>query len=369
MHGLNQADGLFKFFIGLSGEANNNVAGQHQIGHDLFGVVHLLQIGLPVVVAVHGLQHPGGAGLEGEMQLLRDFGITRHGVEELLAGITRMACHEADEKIPRNLGNGGQQVGKIHAAAQILAIGVDVLPKKGDFLRAALNQRPALCENVLRLTAAFPPTDVGDDAVGAEIVAAVHDGYPCFQLGIPDLRNALGDGAGFVFNKELPLFPAEDVPQDLRKLPQMVGGKHAVHVGVAVLDAVGDLGFSRHAAAQEDFLLRVAALGVGQRAQIAENPLLGVFPDGAGVHDDHIRALGAADDGIAALGEKAPQLFGIGLVLLAAIGLHVGGGGASLCLPVGGDLITAGELGVQFGLRNDGGFGVHVGNPPDTISI
>ncbi len=61
------------------------------------------------------------------------------------------------------------------------------------------------------------------------------------------------------------------------------------------------------------FLLRVAALGVSQRAQIAENPLLGVFPDGAGVHDDHIRAPGAADDGIAALGEEAPQLFGIGL--------------------------------------------------------
>ncbi len=112
----------------------------------------------------------------------------------------------------------------------------------------------------------------------------------------------------------------------MRKLPQMVGGKHAVHVGVAVLDAVGDLGFSRHAAAQENFLLRVAALGVSQRAQIAENPLLGVFPDGAGVHDDHIRALGAADDGVAALGEEAPQLFGIGLVLLAAIGLYIGGG-------------------------------------------
>ena len=108
---------------------------------------------------------------------------------------------------------------------------------------------------------------------------------------------------------------------------------------------------------------------MSQRAQIAEDPLLGVFPDGAGVHDDHIRALGAADDGVAALGEEAPQLFGIGLVLLAAIGLHVGGGGASLCLPVGGDLITAGELGIQFGLRNNGGFGVHVGNPPDTISI
>ena len=150
----------------------------------------------------------------------------------------------------------------------------------------------------------------------------------------------------------------------------MVGGKHAVHVGIAVPDAVGNLGFPRHTAAQENFLLRVAALGVGQCAQIAENPLLGVFPDGACVHDDHIRALGAADDGIAALGEKAPQLFGIGLVLLAAVGLHIGGGRTAFGLPVGGNFITAGELGVQLGLRNDGGFGVHVGNPPmDTISI
>ena len=66
---------------------------------------------------------------------------------------------------------------------------------------------------------------------------------------------------------------------------------------------------ARHAATQENFLLRVAALGVGQCAQIAENPLLGVFPDGAGVHDDHICALGAADNGVAALGEKASQSF------------------------------------------------------------
>ena len=150
----------------------------------------------------------------------------------------------------------------------------------------------------------------------------------------------------------------------------MVGGKHAVHVGIAVPDAVGNLGFPRHTAAQENFLLRVAALGVGQCAQIAENPLLGVFPDGAGVHDDHIRTFGTADNGIAALSEEASQLFGIGLVLLAAVGLHVGGGRTAFGLPVGGNLITAGELGVQLGLRNDGGFGVHVGNPPmDTISI
>ena len=149
----------------------------------------------------------------------------------------------------------------------------------------------------------------------------------------------------------------------------MVGRKNAVHIGEALFDPVGNLGLPRHAAAQEDSLLRMAALGMG-RPQVAENPLLGVLPDGAGIHHHHVGPFGALDDGIAALGQVAPQLFGVCLVLLAAIGLHIGGGRTAFGLPVGGNFITAGELGVQLGLRNDGGFGVHVGNPPmDTISI
>ena len=41
-----------------------------------------------------------------------------------------------------------------------------------------------------------------------------------------------------------------------------------------------------HAAAQTDELLRVAALGVDQSTHVAQHPLLGVLPDGAGVDDD-----------------------------------------------------------------------------------
>ena len=139
----------------------------------------------------------------------------------------------------------------------------------------------------------------------------------------------------------------------------MVGGEHAVHIGEALFDPVRDLGFPGHAAAQKDFLLRVAALGVGQGPQVAENPLLGVFPDGAGVHHHHVGALGALTDGIAALDQIASQLFGVGLVLLAAVGFHIGGGGAPLGLPPGGDFIAIGELGIQLFLRNNGCFGIH----------
>ena len=96
--------------------------------------------------------------------------------------------------------------------------------------------------------------------------AAIHNGHPSLQLAVPHLGNALGNGAWLVGNEKLPLFPAEHIPQNFRELPQVVGGEHAVHMGVALFDTVGDLGFACHAATQEDFLSGVAALGVDQSA-------------------------------------------------------------------------------------------------------
>ena len=99
--------------------------------------------------------------------------------------------------------------------------------------------------------------------------------------------------------------------------------------------------------------------GVGQSSQIAENPLLRVLPDGAGIQDDHVRTLGLLADGVAALGKIPPQLFGVRLVLLAAVGLYIGSGGHAFFLPISGNFITAGELTVQLRLGNYGGFGIH----------
>ncbi len=360
---FNEGDGLLKLLLGLSGEAHDHIAGEHQLRHDLFGILHLLQIGFPVIVPVHGLQHPAGAGLEGQVQLLGDLGVLRHGVKELFGGVSGVAGHEADQKVPGELGDLGQQVREVHAAVQVLAIGIDVLTQKGDLLAAAVNERLALGQNGLRAAAALPAPDIGDNAIGAEIVAAVHDGYPGLQGRIPHLGNALGNGARLILNIELTLFLGEHVVEDLRELPQMVGRENAVHIGEALFDPVGNLGLPRHAAAQEDSLLRMAALGVGQRPQVAENPLLGVLPDGAGIHHHHVGPFGALDDGIAALGQVAPQLFGVCLVLLAAIGLHIGRGCPALGLPIGRNFITEGKLRLQLLLVDDGGFCIHWAAP------
>ena len=274
-----------------------------------------------------------------------------------------MAGHKADEKIPGNLGNLGQQIGKIHAAVQILTVGVHILTQQGNLLGASGNQLPALLQNILRLPAPLPAPDIGDNAVGAEVVAAVHDGDPGLQGVVPQLGKSLRNGAGLILGIEGALAGGEHLIQKLGELPQMMGGKDTVYMGIAFANPLHHLHLSSHAAAEKNLLLRVAALGVGQRPKIAEHPLLCVFPDGAGVHHHHIRSLGRVADGVAAFAEQSPDLLGICFILLAAVGLHIGGGNPVFVQPVLADFMTKGKLLLQLLLRNHCGFGIHGKTP------
>ena len=82
-HVFDQADRVLEFLLRLAGEADDHVASQNQLGHDLAAIVRQLQIFLAVIVSVHGLQHPVIAGLERQVELLCDLGVFRNGVKEL----------------------------------------------------------------------------------------------------------------------------------------------------------------------------------------------------------------------------------------------------------------------------------------------
>ena len=112
----------------------------------------------------------------------------------------------------------------------------------------------------------------------------------------------------------------------LRELPKGLGAEDQVHVAIGLADLLSHVLLLHHAAAQADELLRVAALGVDQGAHVAEHPLLGVLPDGAGVEDDEIRLLHILRQGEAALGQHPHELLPVGHILLAAEGIHAGPG-------------------------------------------
>ena len=77
-----------------------------------------------------------------------------------------------------------------------------------------------------------------------------------------------------------------------------------------------------HAAADGDYLVGVILLCVVQRADVAENAHLGVLAHGAGVDDDDVGLKFVLREAVAHLGEIAAQLLAVGLVLLAAVGVH-----------------------------------------------
>ena len=218
-HVFDQADRVLEFLLRLAGEADDHVAGQNQLGHDLAAIVRQLQIFLAVIVPVHGLQHPVVAGLEGQVELLGDPGVFRNGIKEFFACVLRVARHEAQPEVSRQLCDLGHEVGKINAQPQILAVGVDVLAQKRNVLIARRDEALDFFENLLGPSRALPPAHIRHDAVRAEIVAAVHDRHPRLEIGRAHDGDTLGDIARGIVHGKNALVRAQHALQQFREAP------------------------------------------------------------------------------------------------------------------------------------------------------
>ena len=87
---------------------------------------------------------------------------------------------------------------------------------------------------------------------------------------------------------------------------------------------------------------------MGEGPHIAQHPLLGVLPDGAGVDDDYVRRGLVLSKAVPHLGEVPPDALGVGLVLLAAVGVHKGQRpgreGGVHGLDLGAEILLSGDL-------------------------
>ena len=173
-----------------------------------------------------------------------------------------------------------------------------------------------LAEHVARLARLLAPAPQRDDAVGAELVAAVDDRHERRRsrrraegLG-PEL--ALGDVAlaaaalqrrvehGLELLRPRPHVDPREAPFEGRALRVALGPDHAAHDG--------DL----------QLLAALAAL-----VQVVEPPVgavLGVLPHGARVDDGEVGAVRVVGGGVPDLLEPGDELEGVGLVHLTAEG-------------------------------------------------
>ena len=112
------------------------------------------------------------------MEVLADMLALSHSLDNLLAHITRMARHIVDALHAGNFVHATQQLGKSILLAKVLAIGVNVLSQQRKFLIAVLYSSLNLAHDILYTAATLTATHVRHDAVGAEVIAAVHNGNP-----------------------------------------------------------------------------------------------------------------------------------------------------------------------------------------------
>ena len=145
-----------------------------------------------------------------------------------------------------------------------------------------------------------------------------------------------------------------------------------VHHRVGHFDLLGHVRLLHHAAADGDDLPGPRLLRVVERAHVAQHAHLRVLAHGAGVDDDDIRLKLVLCEAVAHFGEVSADLLTVGLVLLAAVGVHHGKGP----LPVRGhalkNLRTDSALGFDFlyiddfSLNRHGGillvFSIRLGN-------
>ena len=124
-----------------------------------------------------------------------------------------------------------------------------------------------------------------------------------------------------------------------------------------------------HAAAHGDDLAGACLLRVVQRTDIAQNAHLRVLAHGAGVDDDDVRLILVLREAVAHLGKVAAYFFAVGLVLLAAVGVHHCEGALSVRSDMFEDLRTDGLLRLDLLCIYNNSFVCHVFLPDKVIQI
>ena len=128
---------------------------------------------------------------------------------------------------------------------------------------------PDLAQNVFRLSASFASPDVRDDAVGAEIIAAVTDVDAGLVRDLAFYRQILRNPVSFLPDFE-DLFSAfHSLRQKGRKTVEVVDAEDHVHEGIGLPNALHLILFLHHAAAEDDQLEGMLPLHAVQVAQMS----------------------------------------------------------------------------------------------------
>ena len=254
------------------------------------------------------------------MELGQNMPAAPHGVDQLVGQVLGVAGHEADAGNVHAV-QAAQQFREGGSALQPLAVGIHILSQQHDFLHAAYAQLLRFPEDIVHPAAALPPADIGHDAVGAEVVAAVHNGDVRRILPQPLDGQILGNGVLVLHFHHGPV-AVEGFAKQFRQAVQVGGSEGQIHKAVLLQDLFCHAGLLNHAAAHADDEAGVALAYFLQPGHIAQGTALGVVADAAGVEQHKIGMLPVGGLLHAHVPQHARENLAVMGVHLAAVGYH-----------------------------------------------
>ena len=201
---------------------------------------------------VHLFEQRVAARLKRQVELARHVRLFCHDVNELFRRVFRVARHKSDDIIAVDGAYFFDEVGKIALLAQSLAVGIDVLPEQRYLLVAALDKPAHLVHDVFGAARTLASAHVWDDAVRAEIVAAVHYAHPRLIRALAAHRHAFRDRRIVAVCGEHAAVFFHNGVYYLRQGVKFCRAEYEINVRIAVFYLVAHIRLRHHASADAD---------------------------------------------------------------------------------------------------------------------
>ena len=318
-HLVHDLERLLELGVGLPREADDDVRADRAVGNDVADHRDAVHVALAVVGALHGLQDAAGARLQRQVDVLAEARQLRVRADHVLAHVLGVRAGVADPVDALDVVHHRQQLGErgLLPHGQVAPVGVHVLAEERDLAHAVVGLALDLLDQLACRPRHLAPARGGNDAVGADAVAAHRDLHPA-------LEGALAVGgqvAGEALELEVALGGEAVAGEELGELVHLAGPEGHVHERELLEHLL--LHRLRPAPAHADRARRVLALQPVGLTEVTRQPAVGLLADRAGVEEDEIGVIARRSLVVSERLEHALHALRIVLVHLAPEGGQV----------------------------------------------
>ena len=230
--------------------------------------------------------------LNRQMERMADVAGAGHDINQFVGNVLGMGRHKADA-LNAHLIERLKQLRKGELPLHVQPIGVDVLPQQHDLPHALCLELTCLFDNPRGGTGTLPSAHIGHNAVGTEVVAAIHD-RDVGMIGAAAVHGQRLGNASFLFNHlHHTAARLKGLKHELRKAVKVVRAKRHIYKRILPENPLAHPRLLHHAATDGHHHLRPRFLELLEPHDVSKRAPLGIVPYTAGVEDHKIRGFAA----------------------------------------------------------------------------